>query len=474
MEESNQSQMKYILVGSLFLMLAIAAHGLALATIQGPILSQLNGLEWFSTVTILSSIAICVMTPIGGSLCGILGPGKLTLYSGAASIIFGLIMAFTNNIWIFIVCRVIVAITQGAYASVPFVIVNTELPRDKSPKWVGYLSMTGAIGGLVGSFIAGFFADRGMLGLAMSFPLIFLAIAMFLICPHSKNATHAHLSLDWPGIILLTITLSGILMGLNNGPVDGWFSKGVMISFFVGFAALIAYIWWEGKAKAPLMPLRIFRTKEFTLVLLIGFLFSFYTNAVNVYVPQAAQDVMQVSSAASGSIQMPKTIIMLFLPAIAGAWIVKNPHNIWKSLALSGLFCAVAFALMIFVGPKMPLWFLMFCVALTAITETLRSVGLLPAVQWVLPKEDIAIGTSMIGFIMTLSGSVASAFFGLAYNYLTAQTPGIRGMTDGIDTINLMVCFLSIIGVLLVFLFFRPLLDKRINQRQAAEAQLKK
>lgn len=467
MEQSSQNQMKSVLAGSLCLMLAIASYGLALSTIQGPVLAQLGGADWFSRITVLSSIAICVMTPIGGSLCGVLGPSKMIRIAGWMTILSGLLMAFSGNLWIFLVCRIILAISQGAYASLPFIIVNTMLPPDQSPKWIGYLSMTSAIGATAGSYIAGFLAGREMYGLAMSFPLIFILAAILLIGRYKTTQSAGHISVDWTGIVLLTLCLSGILLGLNNGPVQGWYSRNVLLSFFLGFVALIAYIWWEGQAKHPLMPLRMFKIKEFSLVLFIGFLFAFYMNALNVYVPQAAQSVMNVSTASSGMLQLPRTVVMLFLPALAGAWIVKNPGNIWKSLALAGIFCAVAFGLMIFIGPHMPLWFLMICVGLTGFAETFRSVGLLPAVQRVLPRQDMAVGTSLIGFIMTLSGSVASAFFGLCYNTLTAATPGIRGMIDGIDTICLLVCFLSVCGFLLVILFLHPMLEERIRQNHA-------
>lgn len=466
MEQKN-NKMRLILAGSLCLMLAIASHGLALATIQGPVLQSLGGGEWFSKITVICAIAICVMTPIGGRLSGMLGAGKLILYAGTVSIISGLLMAFTSNLWVFLVCRVILAISQGAYASLPFVIVNTTMPRNESPKWIGFLSMTSAIGATAGSYLAGFFAGHQLNGIAMSFPLIFVLAATLLIGLNMEQNTQVPLMLDWWGILLLTLTLGGILLGLNNGPILGWYSKDVLISFFVGFVSLLIFIWWEDRAKVPLMPMRMFRIREYSMVLLIGFLFAFYMNAQNVYIPLAAQNIMGASTAVSGMLQLPKTIVMLFLPALAGAWVVKNPNNVWKSLAISGLFAIICFGLLVFIGPKMPIWFLMACLALTGFTETFRSVGLLPAVQQVLPPQDMAVGTSMIGFIMTLSGSVASAFFGLAYNSLTARTAGLRGMIDGIDTICLLVCFVSAIGSILVLFFLRPMLQKRIAQARA-------
>lgn len=475
MEDSKKTSelsgsMKIVLIGCLILMLSIASHGLALSTIQGPVLDMLGGAQWFSLITVLASIAVCVMTPIGGRLAGMLGPGRLILISGAGAIVFGLLMAFVSNLWVFMICRVLLSICMGAYASVPYIIVNTQLPPDLAPKWVGYLATVAAIGGVGGSYLSGFLAGKGMYGIAMAFPLIFVAIAMWMIGTHMKDNRPVKLSLDWLGILLLTGTLGGLLLGLNNGPIDGWFSRSVMFSFFIGFVCLLAFIWWENKAKNPLMPMGIFKIKSFSMVILIGFMMGFYLNPMNVYIPLAAQNIMNASTALSGALQVPKSILMLILPSIAGAWVVKKASNIWKSMFIAGLSLTLCFGLLVFIGPKMPIWFLMACIALTAVSESYRSVGLLPAVQRVLPRSDLAVGTSLIGFIMTLSGSVSSAFCGLAYNSLTSKTAGLRGMIDGIDTICLLIAFVSFVGAMLVILFLRPMLAEKMKQLQEQKA----
>ncbi len=57
---------------------------------------------------------------------------------------------------------------------------------------------------------------------------------------------------------------------------------------------------------------------------------------------------------------------------------------------------------------------------------------------------------------------------GIAYDSLSAATPGIVGMTQGVDTTFLISAGVAVIGLLLVVLFFRPIADKKAKAQKAA------
>ena len=467
MTESNTNA-RMSMIGCLFLMFAIASYGLSLSTIQGPILDSLNGAAYFALVTLLSSIGMCVMTPVGGRLTDMMPIDKLLLYSGGVSIVAGLGMTFIPNLWVFIICRVLLALSQGIYASLPFIIVRKIYPPQQTPKAMGYLAMITAVGGLLGSFLAGWLADMGYMKMAIAFPLIALAAGIFLICKFFYEEPTQEFSLDYACIILLTIALSGLLLGLNNGPTDGWFSRFVIFSFAAGITGLLAFIYWENKAKMPIIPMQMLKIKEYSLLLIIGFCLMFYMNAMNVYMPLAVQHILNEGSAAAGALQTPKTIVTMIAPALAGAWVMKKTGNLWKALFYAALLVAIPFAFLIFTGVHMPLWAIMTLLAITGISDSLRTVALIPAAQSFLKPEEMGIGTSLIGFITTLSSSISAAFFGLAYNSLTKEVPGLKGEINGIDTICLMTCVISFVAALLVILFFRPMLEAKIKEKAQA------
>ena len=87
-----------------------------------------------------------------------------------------------------------------------------------------------------------------------------------------------------------------------------------------------------------------------------------------------------------------------------------------------------------------------------------------PAAQEILNPADLGIGTSMIGFTITLANSIAATVDGIAYDSLSASIPGIVGMSHGIDTTFLISAGVGVIGLLLTVLFFRPMLRKRAQK----------
>jgi hypothetical protein len=245
----------------------------------------------------------------------------------------------------------------------------------------------------------------------------------------------------------------------------GWTSWQVLAMFAAGIVGTAALIVWEKKTPSPLIPLTMFENKQYTLLLAISFCTFFYLTALNTYVPLGVQDLIGASTTVSGLIQMPKTIVTVILPMFCGAWIVKRQKNLWIALAIACLFIAVPFAFLVFIGPNMPVWFVIAMVVLTGIADSFRSVSIAPAAQSMLAPKDLGVGTSLIGFMNSLSGSLSAAICGIAYDTLTQKTPGIKGMTEGIDTAFLITAGVAVIGLILVLFVFRPMIAKSSRKK---------
>lgn len=460
-------------IGCLLLAVSMSAFGLSLANIQSLSLQMMNGMGSFSLITALTSASLCVMTPIGGSLMDILGTRKVVFYFGSIVCVCGILLAFTTNLTLYIVLRVLLSAANGAFASIPFVAIRQIYPPAQVPKMVGYLSSALAVGGFLGSWFAGILVDNNMMGLACCFPVLFLAPGIFLVCRYLPETpkTGAKRRLDWGGIFLLALNLFCLVFTLNYGPILGW-TSGLILAGAAGMIlALIAFIWWENRSASPLIPLHLFKQKAYVLVLMIAGLCIIYLTAINVYVPQAVQQLMGQSATVSGTLQIPRTILAILVPGFAGVWVAKSYKNYWKALAGAAILIAVASGCLVFIGKNMPLWFVIAMIALTGIADSLRTVATTPAAQSLLKPQDMGIGTSMVGFIISLMGVIASALFSIAYNSLTAATPGPVGLTEGIDTVLLISCAAAVISLLLDVLLWRPIYQKIIENKAAAKAE---
>src|SRR5439155_18009897 len=71
--------------------------------------------------------------------------------------------------------------------------------------------------------------------------------------------------LDLPGVGLASAGLLGIVWGLVRGNQVGWGSVEVVGALLAGAALLAAFVAWELRATAPMLPMRFFRNRTFTL-----------------------------------------------------------------------------------------------------------------------------------------------------------------------------------------------------------------
>lgn len=450
-------------LGCLMLALSMAAFGLSLANIQGPVLASLNGMGSFSLVTALTSASLCLMTLIGGSLMDSIGAKKLVLWFGLINCICGIGLAFASSLSMYLILRVVLSACQGAFSAVPFIAVRQIFPVKEVPKYVGFLSGALAIGSFIGSWGAGWLMDHGMTGMASAFPTIFLAIGIYLIYRYLPNgATHKGVHLDWIGALLLGICLFALVFWLNYGAILGWGSAFVLTCAAITIISFILLLIAEKKISSPLIPLNLFKNKTFVIVLLITGLCVVYLTAINAYVPQAMQQLMGQPASISGTVQIPRTILSILVPGAAGVWIAKKLSNFWKAFAYCAILVIIPTGLLVFIGPNMPVWFVFVMLALTGIADSFRTVSSIPAAQMLLKPQDLGIGTSLVGFIISLSGVIASALFSIAYNALTQATPGNVGMTQGIDTVLLISCAAAVIALLLAIFVFRPMFPKAV------------
>lgn len=450
-------------IGCICMMLSVAMYGLVFSTLTSPILEGINASGYVSLFSIFAALGVSTMTPIGGKLSDIIGRRNIVVIPGLVCALAGLIFPFVHSLVPLMALRLIISLAQGMFTAAPYIIVSLINERKDVPKAMGMLAAAISVGGFGGSIIAGFLTDRGMMTAAILMPAIPLLAGVALIGLNLPNVKReGKISIDWAGIVLLIAALCGILLALNFGSSVGFGNSKVILALVLGIIALFALIVVESKVEEPLIPLRLFKNSQYALLLLIGFICYFYQNAMNVYAPIAVLRVMEGTTTVAGSLQLPRTIICMILPTICGAWVGKKVTNLWKAMAIATLFVAIPFAFLGMTTPATSALVFMVGLGLTGIAEGFRSVSITPAAQALLAPEDMGIGTSLVNFFNSLSGTVAAAAFGVAYNLNTAADPGNpANIQKGVNTVFQLAALISLIGFVLVIFLVRPMMNKK-------------
>lgn len=124
--------------------------------------------------------------------------------------------------------------------------------------------------------------------------------------------------LDIPGTVLASGGLFGIVYGLVRGPSDGWTDSVVLLALFAGAALLAAFVLYSTRAKNPMLPMRLFRSRAFSginaasLLMFLGMFGSIFL------LSQYMQGVLGYSPTEAGLRMLPWTGMPMLVAPIAG------------------------------------------------------------------------------------------------------------------------------------------------------------
>ncbi len=450
-------------IGCVCMMLSVAMYGLVFATLTSPILEKIDAMGYVSLFTIFASLGVCIMTPIGGKLGDLIGRRNIVVIPGIICAVAGCAFAFVRSLVPLMALRLLIGFAQGAFTAAPYIIVGLINERKDVPKAMGMLATAIAVGGFGGSIIAGVLTDMGLLTAAILMPAVPLLAGVALIGANLPNVKReGKVTIDVAGICALVVALCGILLALNFGSSVGWGNPAIIGGFVLGIAALLAFVNIEKKAEEPLIPLRLFGNRQYTLLLVVGFICYFYTTAMNTYAPIGAMKVMGVSTGLAGSLQFPRTILTMILPTVAGVWVGKKSANAWKAMAVGTLLVAVPMLAMGFTSAAMPVAVYFAAITVTGVAESFRAVSITPTAQATLPPADMGVGTALVNFVNSLANTIAATVFGVAYNLNTAADPTNAALIqNGVNAVFLVAAVVTFVGFLLVVLVIRPALSDK-------------
>jgi EmrB/QacA subfamily drug resistance transporter len=137
--------------------------------------------------------------------------------------------------------------------------------------WGGVAGLGVALGPLIGGAVVQGWDWQAIFWInvpvgVISVPLVLLAL---------PNSFGDKVRADILGVILVGLGVLGIVFGIVRGNDAGWHSAQVLTGLIGGGIALIAFLWWETRSKAPLIPLGLFRDRSFSVANIVGFGFSF-------------------------------------------------------------------------------------------------------------------------------------------------------------------------------------------------------
>jgi EmrB/QacA subfamily drug resistance transporter len=289
---------------------------MALPSIRLDLGATIEDLEWTVNAYTLSFAVLLLTGAALGDRFGrrrvfVIGLGIFTLASAAA--------ALAPNVESLIAARAVQGVGGAIITPLTLTILSAAVPPNRRGLALGAWGGIGGLGVALGPVIGGAVVE------GLSWQWIFwlnVPIGIVLAPLAARRLTESSgpdSRLDLPGLGLVSVGLFGIVLGLVRGNSVGWGSLEILASLILGAAFVVAFVWWELRAQAPMLPMRFFRNRTFAATNAAS-LFMFFGMFGSIFLlAQFLQTVQGYSPLSAGLRTLPWTAMPIFVAPIAGA-----------------------------------------------------------------------------------------------------------------------------------------------------------
>lgn len=305
--------------------------GIALPAMGREFRSGLAPLQWIVTSYTLTLAGLLL---VAGALGDRYGRKRVFLVGTVWFAVASLLCAIAPNAPTLITARALQGVGAALLTPGSLAILQASFAASDRARAIGAWSGLGGVATAIGPFLGGWLID------AVSWRLIFLinlpiAAAVVAVAwrhvPESRDPDRTG-PVDVPGGTLVTLGLIGLTYGLIEGGDGGWASATVLIALTTGAAMLVGFVVRERHAAAPMLPLDVFRSAQFSAANIVTFLLYGALGGVLFLLPLHLQQVSGYTPLAAGAALLPVTLIMLVLSARSGALAARIGPRLQMSL----------------------------------------------------------------------------------------------------------------------------------------------
>ncbi|MDQ1011061.1 EmrB/QacA subfamily drug resistance transporter [Streptomyces sp. V4I23] len=406
-----------VAIGALLLgMLLAALDQTIVATALPTIVSELGGMEHLSWVVTAYLLASTAATPLWGKLGDQYGRKKL-FQAAIVIFLFGsALCGIAQNMPQLIAFRALQGLGGGGLMVLSMAIVGDIVaPRERGR----YQGLFGAVFGatsVLGPLLGGFFTEHlsWRWVFYINLPIGVVALLVIAAVLHIPARATPH-TIDYLGTFLIaSVATCFVLVASLGGTTWAWGSAQIIALAVLGAVLLVAFVAVERRAAEPVLPLKLFRIRTFSLVAVISFVIGFAMFGAMTYLPTFLQVVQGVSPTMSGVHMLPMVLGMLITSTASGQ-IVSHTGR-WKVFPVAGT-AVTALGLVLLHQLKessspwqMSATFFVFGAGLGLVMQVLVIV-----VQNAVSYEDLGVATSGATFFRSIGASFGVAVFGTIF-----------------------------------------------------------
>ncbi|CAM3617441.1 MDR family MFS transporter [Smaragdicoccus niigatensis] len=396
--------------------------GTALPTIVG----DLGGAGHMSWVVTGYLLAETVSTVLAGKFGDLFGRKRVFQAAVVVFIIGSFFCGLANSMTWLIIARTVQGIGGGALMVTATALVGDSIPLRDRGKYQGALGAVFGVTTVVGPLLGGLFTDH--LSWRWAF-YVNVPVAIIVIVMAAKfvpgTSSRGKPKIDYLGVLFVALGASGLTLATSWGGTEyAWGSPTIIGLFIASIVALVVFVIVETRVDDPILPMRLFKNRVFTVASVLSFIVGFAMLGSMTFLPIYMQFVIGTTATASGLRMLPMVFGLLIASTVSGNVVSKTgQYKIFPVVGTAVI--AIGAYLLSTMDASTPFWAQSLFLLVFGVGIGLSMQVLTIIVQNTSEYRDLGTATSGVTFFRTIGGSFGASVMGSVYtNYLNQRIGG--------------------------------------------------
>ncbi|MFZ3570795.1 DHA2 family efflux MFS transporter permease subunit [Streptomyces sp. BH097] len=404
-------------IGALLLGMLLASLDQTIVSTALPtIVSDLGGLEHLSWVVTAYMLAATAATPLWGKLGDQYGRKKLFQLAIVIFLVGSALCGLAQNMGQLIGFRALQGLGGGGLMVLSMAIVGDIVSPRERGKYQGLFGAVFGATSVLGPLLGGLFTEHlsWRWVFYVNLPIGVVALLVIAAALHIPARSREH-RIDYLGTFLVaSVATCLVLVASLGGTTWAWGSPQIIGLAVLGVLLGVAFVFVEFRAAEPVLPMRLFRVRTFTLSAVISFVIGFAMFGAMTYLPTFLQVVQGVTPTMSGVHMLPMVFGILLSTTLSGQVVSRTGR--WKVFPVAGTAITMIGLLLLHNMDEhtatgiMSLYFFVFGAGLGLVMQVLVLI-----VQNAVPYEDLGVATSGATFFRSIGASFGVAIFGTIF-----------------------------------------------------------
>jgi EmrB/QacA subfamily drug resistance transporter len=420
---ATRREFMIVLPGLLLTLIIAMLDQLVVSTALPRIVGDLGGLNHLAWVVTAYVLASTITTPLYGKLGDLYGRKRLLMIAIIIFLVGSALSGLSHTMDQLIAFRALQGLGAGGLMVGAIATIGDMVSPRERGQYMGYMMAAMMLAMIAGPLVGGYITDslswRWIFYINM--PIGGAALVYLWATMHLPRRRVEH-KVDYLGAAVIAIGATAIvLLTTWGGTQYAWGSWEILLLAAITAASIGAFFLVEGRAVEPVLPLHVFKNRNFSLASGMSFLLGFVMLGALTFLPLYQQTVQHASPTTSGLMLIPLMLGSTVTTLVAGQITTKTGR--YKVLpVIGGVIMTIAIYLLTHLGPHTTrltsaLYFVVLGVGMGFLMQITSLI-----VQNSVEQKDMGVASSSRAFFQQIGGSMGVSLFGVIFIHRLAST----------------------------------------------------